>query len=235
MAQPKTDCTQCEVRCGGSLACLPDDILREFNASKNARVYKPGQIIFYEDNKPFGVYCVEKGKIKLTKYTPDGKSYIARLAKPGDLLGYRAFLTHEPYSATAEVIEEATVCFLDRELFMKALQRFPDLSLQLMEQLGSDLKRAENQARDLAYKSVPERLAELLLAMKESFGETQPNGDVRLDIKLTREEIASMLGTTVETTVRNLTRFKQKNLIGFDKKDIILKDIRGLAEYIPGV
>lgn len=233
MAQPKTDCTKCGTKCLNPLGCLPDEILNEFNAMKSARTYKQGQIIFYEDNKPFGVYCIESGKIKLTKYTPDGKTYIARIAKGGDLLGYRAFLTQEPYSATAEAMEETTVCFIEREVFMKALQKYPGFSLQMMEQLGIDLKQAENRARDLAYKSVPERLAELLLALKESFGQPLENGDVRLDIKLTREEIASLLGTTVETTVRNLTRFKQNELIDLDKKDIILKDIKGLAEFIP--
>ncbi len=235
MPQPLSERNEESIRRLGTLVSLPEEILREFNNSKNTRIYKPGQVIFHEEHRPHGVYCVEKGKIKLTKYTPDGKTYIARIAKAGDLLGYRAFLTHEPYSATAEVIEEATVCFIEREIFMQALQRHPGFSLQLLEQLGSDLREAENRARDLAYKSVPERLAELLLAMRESFGEPLPDGAVRLDIRLTREELASMLGTTVETTVRNLTRFKQKNLIGFDKKDIILKDISGLAEYIPGV
>ncbi|MBF2053073.1 MAG: Crp/Fnr family transcriptional regulator [Candidatus Sericytochromatia bacterium] len=235
MAQPKLDCHECESHCIGSLTCLPEDILEQFNISKSPRVYKAGQIIFYEDNKPFGVYCVERGKIKLTKYTPDGKSYIARIAKAGDLLGYRAFLTHEPYSATAEVLEEATVCFLERDLFLKALKEHPGFAFQLMEQLGNDLKTAENRARDMAYKSVPERLAELLLAMKETYGSVNANGDTRLDIRLTREEMASLLGTTVETTVRNLTRFKQKGLIAFEKKDILLKDIRGLAEYIPSL
>lgn len=235
MAQNKTDCNLCETRCMGSLASLSGEILDELNNSKSARVYKAGQIIFYEDNKPFGVYCIEKGKVKLTKYTPDGKTYIARIASAGDLLGYRAFLTHEPYSATAEVLEEASVCFLDREVFLKALKQYPGFALQLMERLGNDLKAAENRARDMAYKSVSERLAELLLAMKESYGQKTDSDDIRLDIRLTREEMASLLGTTVETTVRNLTRFKQKKLIAFEKKDIILKDIRGIAEYIPGV
>lgn len=235
MAQSKTDCPSCEVRCLNSLSGLPDEILEEFNSLKNERIYKPGQIIFYEDNKPFGVYCISKGTVKLTKYTPDGKTYIARISKAGDLLGYRAFLTHEPYSATAEVIEEAKICFIERDVFMRALQKYPSFSMQMLEQLGSDLRHAEDRARDLAYKSVPERLAELLLTMKESFGQTRSDGSVCLDIKLTREEIASMLGTTVETTVRNLTRFKQNDLISFDKKLIVLKDIKGLAEYLPSL
>jgi len=235
MAQPKLDCTECGSRCLGSIVHLPEELRSQFNQSKTPKVYKPGQVIFYEDNKPFGVYCVERGKIKLTKYTSEGKTYIARIAKAGDLLGYRAFLTHEAYSATAEVLEEATVCFLERDLFNRAVREYPGFALQLMEQLGADLKTAENRARDMAYKSVPERLAEFLLTMKETYGSLTPEGHTRLDIRLTREEIASILGTTVETTVRNLTRFKQNGLIGFDKKDILLKDIPGIAEYIPGV
>ncbi|MGV3526218.1 MAG: Crp/Fnr family transcriptional regulator [Candidatus Sericytochromatia bacterium] len=215
------------------MTCLPQEVLEGFNATKTARVYKSGQIIFYEDNKPFGVYCVERGKIKLTKYTAEGKTYIARIAKAGDLLGYRAFLTNQTYSASAEVLEDATVCFIDRDSFMRALQHSPGFALQMMERLGSDLKASENRARDLAYKSVPERLAELLLTMKESFGSPEADGQIRLDIRLTREEIASILGTTVETTVRNLTRFKQRNLITYDKKDILIKDVKGLAEFIP--
>lgn len=235
MAQPKIECLSCDVRSKNPLICLPDSITEKLSDTKNARVYKPGQIIFYEDNKPFGVYCVSRGKIKLIKYTPDGKTYIARIAKQGDLLGYRAFLTNEPYSASAEVLEEATVCFLDRDTFMQAIQEYPQFALQLMEQLGTDLKSAENRARDMAYKSVPERLAELLLSMKDTYGSPTEEGDIRLNIKLTREEMASLLGTTVETTVRNLTRFRQNKLIAFEKKDIILKDIRGIAELIPGL
>lgn len=228
------DCGSCGSLCMSSLACLPEEALQDFNISKIGRHYEAGQIIFYEDNRPYGVYCIESGKVKLTKYTPDGKTYIARIATEGDLLGYRAFLTNEPYSATAEVIEPATICFIERDPFMRAVKSNPQFAMQLMEQLGNDLKQAENRARDLAYKSVPERLAEMLLTFKESYGEADKEGHIHLAIRLSREEMASLLGTTIETTVRNLTRFKQQGLIQLEKKEIILLDIKGIAEYIPG-
>lgn len=234
MRQAKPDCNQCEVRCLGPLASLDDSMTAAFNQHKSARTYLPGQVIFYEDNQPFGIFCVEKGTVKLTKLSTDGKSYLTRIAKAGDLLGYRAFLSHENYSATAEVLEEATVCFINREVFTEALRNAPELPLELMNQLGSDLRSAENRARDLAYKSVSERLVELLLNLRENFGETQSDGSVLLDIQLSREEIASMLGTTVETTVRTLTHFRQKQLISSEKKKIRLKDVQRLAEYFPG-
>jgi CRP-like cAMP-binding protein len=234
MSHFNSDCEHCQVRHLSPMRNLSSEQIQELSQCKLAHGYKAGQIIFYEGNRPFGVYCLEKGKVKLTKYTPDGKSYIVRLARAGDLLGYRSFLTNEPYSATAEVIEEATVCFLERNSFLQSLRQNPSFALDMLEQLGSDLKQAEDKARDLAYKSVPERLAELLLTLKESYGEETEAG-VKLDIRLTREELASMLGTTIETTVRNLTRFKEKELISFDKKNIILRNIHGLAEFLPGL
>jgi CRP/FNR family transcriptional regulator len=233
--QPKPDCNLCKVRCLGPLASLSPQLLDEFNQCKTSRSYQPGQIIFYEDNQPYGIYCVSSGTVKLTRYTGDGKSYISRLAKAGDLLGYRAFLTHEPYSATAEVVEEAMLCFITREVFSEAMRKAPALTLELMSRLGTDLRAAEDRARDLAYKSVPERLAELLLRLKESFGQPQADGSVLLGVQLSREELASMLGTTVETTVRTLTHFRQKKLIVSDKKKILIQDVKKLAEYIPGV
>ena len=132
------------------------------------------------------------------------------------------------------MLESAAIYFIEREPFMRALKENPQFALQLMEQLGSDLKQAENRARDLAYKSVAERLAEMLLTFKESYGEVDENGHIHLAIRLSREEMASILGTTIETTVRNLTRFKQQGLIQLDKKEIILLNVRGIAEYIPG-
>jgi CRP/FNR family transcriptional regulator, polysaccharide utilization system transcription regulator len=232
MSHQNPDCEHCQARQSNPMRNLSSEQIEELSQCKLAHHYKPGQIIFYEGNRPFGVYCLEKGKVKLTKFTPDGKSYITRLVKAGDLLGYRSFLTNEPYSATAEVIEEATICFLDRNIFLQSLRQNPTFSLEMLEQLGSDLKTAEDKARDLAYKSVPERLAELLFTLKDSFGEDTPEG-VRLDVRLTREELASMLGTTIETTVRNLTRLKEKELISFDKKYIVLRDLTGLAEFLP--
>lgn len=231
-AKCHTDCSVCPVRARGPLKAVPQAQLEALNREKTVRVYRPGQIIFYEDNKPFGLYCVEQGKVKLTRSTPEGKSYISRIAGPGDLLGYRAFVTHERYAATAEVLETATLCFLDSESFEQTLSASPALAMQLLEQLGSDLKTAENQARDLAYKSVTERLVDLLLSMKDKYGRELPDGDILLDINLSREEIASMLGATVETTVRALSRFRAQKLIGQKQKKMLLKDLPRLAQYI---
>ncbi|HEY9841958.1 MAG TPA: Crp/Fnr family transcriptional regulator [Candidatus Obscuribacterales bacterium] len=217
----------------GPLETLPEEFLQEFNLHKTVRTYRPGQVLFYEHNQPFGVYCIEIGKVKLTKSAADGKNYLTHIAHEGDLLGYRDFLTNEAYSDTAEVLEAATICFITREAFHQALQRYPAFALRMLRELGGELKRSEERARDLAYKSVPERMAGLFLSLEQSFGRLQPDGRILLDIRLSREELASMLGTTVETAVRALTQFKRHKLIDAEKKRIILRDLRKLAEYSP--
>lgn len=230
---PIKSCATCGSREPGILGCLPYKVLTELGINKISRSYQPGQVVFYEDHRPYGVYCLESGLVKLSKQNPDGKTYIVRIAKAGDLLGYRAFLTHESYAATAEVLETASICFIEREPFMKALAAAPEFILRLMEQLGTDLRTAESRALDLAYASVSERLAEMLLTLKDAYGEAVADGAIHLKIKLSREEMANFLGTTVETTVRTLTRFRENGLIDFDKKEIIIKDLKGLADHIP--
>ena len=113
------------------------------------------------------------------------------------------------------------------------MQNHPAFALQLLTKLGEDLKAAEDKARDLAYRSVQERMAELLLTLKDSFGENIDDGTIRINVQMTREEMASMLGTTVETTVRQLTQFKQKGILLLDKKELVIKDLDALYQVIP--
>lgn len=226
-------CIDCPTRPQGVLAELPADLLQELSLSRSTHLYKKGQSIFYEGHKPFGVYCVTSGKIKLYKYAPEGKEYIVRLASGGDLLGYRAFFTDEPYQASAESIEDATVCFLDKQVFLKVLQQHPAFGIKLLEKMGHDLRCAENKARDLAYKPAQERMVEVLLTLKDAYGIQQDDGSYQLGISLSREELASMIGTTTETAVRLLTWLKEKALVSFNKKHIVLKDPVSLLRLIP--
>ncbi|MEZ0375501.1 MAG: Crp/Fnr family transcriptional regulator [Candidatus Sericytochromatia bacterium] len=217
----------------GDLAGLPVELLEDLNISKTSRLHKKGQILFYEDNRSFGLYYLVSGKVKLYKFTPEGKIYITRIVSAGELLGCQAFFSNEAYCVSAEVIEDAQVCFIEREAVKEMMAQDPGFSLRLLDKLGQELRDAENKAIDIAYKSVPERMAELLMELKQNFGKALADGQIKLDISLSREELASMLGTTVETTVRTLTRFKQLNLIGSDKKSILLKDVKRLTQLIP--
>ncbi|PKL76122.1 MAG: Crp/Fnr family transcriptional regulator [Candidatus Melainabacteria bacterium HGW-Melainabacteria-1] len=217
----------------GDLAGLPMELTEHLALQQSLRHYKKGQVLFYEGNRAFGMHYLNSGKVKLSMYTPDGKIYITRIATAGDLLGCHAFFTDEVYGVSAELLEDATVCFIERDQIREIQAQDPQFGFRMLSKLARELRQAEDKAAHIAYESIPERLAALLMSLRESFGQTREDGQIRLDILLSREEIASMLGTTVETTVRTLSRFKQLNLIGADKKNILIKDIGKLNSLIP--
>lgn len=226
-------CISCKSRSKSALSDIPDDILDELNKTRVTNKYKKGQTIFYEGNKPYGVYCMNSGKVKLSKYAPDGKNFIVKIAKSGDLLGYRAFFTNELYSSTAEVLEDATVCFLDKEKFFDLIKKHQPFSLTLLAMMGNDIKCAEENSRNMAYKSSQERMVEMLLSLKDAYGEEQDNAIYKLDIQMSREEMASLIGTTTETTVRLLTWLKEKGIIVIKSKYIYINDLKGLEQLVP--
>ena len=212
------DCKTCAKRFTSVFCKVENDSLEQINDEKICTPYKKGQVIFHEGSRPFGIYCVNYGKIKLSKFGDDGKEQILRLIKAGDLLGYRALLSQDKYSASAVAIEDSGVCFVPKELFMGILQKDGMLSMEIMKLLSDDLRKAELSITHLAQKPVRERLAEALLFIKETYGFEDDNAT--LNLKLSREELANLVGTATETVIRLLSDFKSDNIISLEGKKI---------------
>jgi len=226
---PSLHCSTCSTR-GKSVFCdLSDEHLSEIERAKTSNFYKPHQVIFYEGNLPHGLYCIASGKLKIYKSDANGHQKIVRLASVGDILGYRCLLSNEPYSATAETLEEASICYIDKKTFFHVLDTHPATARRVMESLAKDLRGAEEQTLNLVHKNVRERLAELFLIFRQKYGQKTPKGEV-LDIKLTREEIAELIGTTQESVIRLMSEFKQDGFIEVDGRIITLKNVPGLIQ-----
>jgi CRP/FNR family transcriptional regulator, polysaccharide utilization system transcription regulator len=191
------DCANCKKRFTSVFCKVENDTMEQINEEKICTPYKKGQIIFHEGSRPLGIYCVNRGKIKLVKLGEDGKEQILRLIKPGDLMGYRALLSGDKYSASAVVLEEAGICFIPKELFMGVLQKDGVLSMEIMKLLSDDLRKAEVSITHFAQKPVRERLAEALLFIKETYG-FEADGKT-IDLKISREDLANLVGTATET------------------------------------
>lgn len=226
---PKPECVECQSHFLGVFCSLDQPALEEFNSHKTTNQYKKGQTIFYEGNQAFGLYCVYSGRIKLYKTGVDGRLQIVRIAGPGDLLGYRAMFSDEPYTATAEAVEDATICCIDKNAFFPVLAKHPDLAMNIIKKLARELRQAEDLATSIAQKSVRERMAELLLILKETYGKKSQNG-VLIDLKLSREELAEMIGVTQETAIRLLSEFKKDGMIEIKKRDITILQPQSLLD-----
>lgn len=223
-------CRLCHSFESGIFSDLSEKDLKLLEQCKTTNHYKKKQIIFYEGNPVVGLYCIQSGKVKLYKTSGDGKQQILKIARGGDILGHSALLTESPHIVTAEVIEESDICFLDKTKFLSVLRANLPVSLKLLGQLSRELSHAEEQVLDLAYKSVRVRFVEFLLTLKQSFG-VYERGVYRLQISLSREELAQAIGTTVETVVRLLSEFRTEGLVEVERRSIAIREPEKLLAF----
>ncbi len=224
------NCEQCAQRSKGIFCDLEKLALKDVSENKVMNTYKKGNTIFFQGNPPFGLYCINSGKIKISKIGNDGKESIIRIAQAGDVLGHRSLFSNENYNATATTIEDAAICFIDKKFIYKAIQDQPSIALHLIQKLSHEMGAAEAKSAAMFQKNVRERLAELFLTLAKTYGIKEKKG-IRLDIKLTREEMASMIGTANETVIRFISEFKDEGLIDQEGKVIYVLDEERLLEF----
>ena len=224
------ECENCPSKGKGIFCELEGLALKDVSEHKVDNTYKKGQTLFVQGNPPFGMYCISQGNIKVTQVGEDGKESIVRIATEGDVLGHRSIFTDQYYNATATALDETKVCFIDKKYILKLVQESPTVAANLIAKLGRDLGAAESRISSFYQKNVRERLAELLLLLKESHG-VEEDGRIRLNIKLTREEMASIIGTASETLIRFMTELKQEGFIEQEGKVIFITDEKGLIEF----
>jgi CRP-like cAMP-binding protein len=226
--QKNTPCELCMSRKFSLFSNVSEPHLCQLSESKNLITHKKGQILFYEGTKPLGIFCISDGVVKVYKTASNGKEQIIRLAKKGDFLGYASLLGEESYSNSATIVEDANICFVPRESFLKILSDDTEFHRRVTKALCHDLGIMESKLTDATQKSIRERLAFTLLKLSETYGIDGNAGD-KIDIILTREEIAGLVGTATETVIRLLSEFKKDELIEYQGKKIIVLDKKGLA------
>ncbi len=192
---------------------------------KNCNKYDKGEVIYHEGSRITGVYCLDSGIVKHYKTGNDGKEQIIRFSKAGDIFGYRSVLSNETACTTAKVVEESSVCFIPATHFLKLIKENSDFALSLMQLSCKELGDANKYILDIAQKNVRERLAEILLLLHDNFG-TNSDGD--LNIFLTREELAGLVGTATESVIRLLSEFKKDKIIQLNKRKIKILNIKEL-------
>jgi CRP-like cAMP-binding protein len=214
------DCKNCDAKAVSFLSyCTPEE-LEMVSAAKSCSHYKKGQSIFHEDHIPQGIYCLNKGAIKLTRSNKDGKEQIIRFAREGEFLGYRALIADEPLVATATCIEDTICCFVPKAVFLSLLEKNVQINKHMLKSLCHDLGIADERIQSLAQKSVRERLAETLLFLHKTFQNETDTDENLISVSLPREDIANIVGTATETVIRLLSEFKADKLIDMEGKRI---------------
>jgi CRP-like cAMP-binding protein len=173
-------------------------------------LYAKSSTIYEEGSRINGFYLVCRGIIKIYKTGFDGKDQIIRFAKPGDIMGFRSTITGELACTTSKAIEEAEILYVPSEFVKSFVHGNGNFAMDLLEIACQELGEANDYITDIAQKTVRERLAEVLIQLKWSFDLDRDN---YLQISLTREELANIVGTATESVIRLLSEFKQDKLI----------------------
>ncbi len=206
---------------------LTADELVRLNYDKTCSLYKKGSVIYREGGRLTGFYCVTRGIVKIFKTGIDGKEQIIRFAKKGEIIAYRSLVSQELACTTSKVVEEAVLCHIPYQTLLYLVQHNWEFSHHMLQIVCKELREANDFITDIAQKTVRERLAEVLLLLKESFDLDQTN---TLQISLTREELANIVGTATESVIRLLSEFKQDRLIELHGRKIKLLDINALTK-----
>jgi len=225
---PSWTCENCPAHLSGIFADLTVDQAREVEKGRVLDHYQKGQVLYYEGHHPLAAYCLLSGQVKVYRILAGGQRRILRLAGPGDLLGHESLLKKDAYEANAEAMEGCYVCTLPKAAVLPILEKNPGVLLRLLEKVTADLKVLQGAGTsDPGRSPVSVRMARLLLDLNQRFGRPVHGGS-SMELALTRAEIASMLGTTTETTIRVLARFQKQGVLSLSHNAIDLKNISAL-------
>jgi len=212
---------------------LPADELAELESSKTEQLYKKGEIIFRDGAYPTGIFYITFGKVKKYKVDRDGKEHIIYVANTGELLGYHAILAEGRYPDCAAALEQSKIAFIPKEDFLAVLKRSETLPKRLLKLLSHEFGVLANSLSLFTQKSVRERLALQLIVLREKYKVNFQPG-MPVEINMSRDDLANLVGTARENVVRVLGEFKEKGILSTKGRMIIVNDVNKLiriADY----
>ena len=176
------------------------------------------------------LYVIKEGRVKIVKHSPSGREMVLEIITSGDICGGGAVFC-ETYPASAKAVEKTKVFSISRQKLFALLGQHRNLSKEIIMYLGEKLMKAHEMMIALVSSKVDKRIAALLMGLSEKHGTPIPEG-LKINIRLTRQDIADIVGTTVETAIRVMSKFRKDGLITLDSKTIILTDRDKLRELL---
>jgi CRP-like cAMP-binding protein len=183
---------------------LGEDDLEALSELAVPRAFEAGEFVFWEGDTPTQFYVVASGRVKVLKHSSLGKEFVVAFFGPGDVFGEVAVFEGRPYPASTQAISDTAVLGIGKDSFLTFLSEHPEVSLRIINMLGGRLRDAQSRLNALAGERAEQRVAKTLLMLSSKLGDSLP---------FTRQEIADMSGTTIETTIRIMSRMKSGGII----------------------
>ncbi|MGN6602757.1 MAG: response regulator [Ginsengibacter sp.] len=205
-----------------------NDLLKEMVIDRNVNKYRKKQIVFSEGNRPAFLFFVQKGKVKTYKTNDLGKQLVTGIYKENDFLGYLGLLQNENYKHTAVAMEDTELVIVPRKDFEELIGSNHEVSRKFIEILARNVSEFETKLLSLAYNSLRKKVADALLSLYDKYEGQQEN----FEIRITRDNLAGIAGTALESLIRTLADFKHEKLIDIKEGTIIILNKKKLQNLL---
>ncbi len=202
---------------------LPQESTLLLEKNMTTHTYKKGDILFREGSHPTGIYFIKKGKAKKFTTDKEGIEQIFYVCRSGELLGYHSLICGERYTDSAAALEESVISFVPKDDFLNVVQTCSVLAQRLLKCMSHEFGVLVNGLSIYARKTVRERLAVSLLLLRDKYKKDGQTGKP-VELNLSREDLAKMVGTARETLTRLLNDFEKEDLIIKAGRKLILKN-----------
>jgi CRP/FNR family transcriptional regulator len=192
-------------------------------AVASTREFDKGALLFSEGDASDALYTVVDGRVKVYKTTPRGTDVILELFGPGDPVGAVAVYESRAYPATAVALEPTTCLVVPRQAIFSLLETYPTLVRGLLIGLTHRLVELTNRLTELSGGRIEARLARFMLKLTDDMGQPRSDGTF-IPLVLSRQEIADMIGTTIETSIRIMSRWGKQDIVRTEKDGFVVVD-----------
>ncbi len=224
-------CLSCKLREDYLFCNLSRPALQALEKIKSTASYPKGAVLFMQGQQPRGIFVLCHGRAKLSSSASEGKTIILRIANPGEVLGLSSTISGKPFEVTAETLEPAQANFIPRKKFLEFLREHGEAALRVAQQLSQNYHSACQEIRTLGLStSASEKLARLLLDW--SAQGWIHSGEFRVNVTLTHEEIAQLIGTSRETVTRAFAELKKRELIRVKGSMLTIRDKAALEALV---
>ena len=185
------------------------------------------EVLYFPAEASDSVYILKEGKVKISRFSADGKEIILSIIRPGELFGELSVTGQQVREEMAEVLEDSVVCVISLEDMKALMHSIPSLNTEILKRLGSRVKKVQCRLEDMICKNTEQRIRALIREIAEEHGRVIAGdpGQVEVKLGLTHADIAKLTATCRQSVSMLLRDLEKQGLIKYDRKRIFIKDL----------
>jgi len=206
---------------------LPMAKMQELSSITTMTETSKNEPIYFAQEASDSIFFLKKGRVKLTRNSPDGKEMIIALVNPGEVFGELSILDISDRSDFATALEESLICAISKDDFKKFLENNPELNLKVSKLIGFKLRRFSERIEELVFKDAQQRVVSFIANHAKDYGK-KIGDEYFVKPFLTHQDIAKLTACSRQTVNSILTELREKKIINFDRRKLIISDMEAL-------